>query len=284
MKPVLLLSCTVVFSLLGLSAQAQQVRRETKWNNPDGPRVPGVEHGSFRSASMEVEVGYNVYLPPGYAQGDQRYPVIYFLHGAGGNENSDAAGFSGLVARLANQKKAPPVICVFPNGGMSGYRDQAEQKIMGETSLIKELIPLIDRTYRTRSDREGRVIAGFSMGGGGAVRLALKHPDLFSAAASWAAALGSRGGSLPPQLETDNLRRLAGRVRLLMVVGDKDMTYARHKPVVKNLEEAKYPFRYHVLEGVAHDLGRYYEKTGEELALFLTAGFKAESSLSAPTR
>ncbi len=65
-----------------------------------------------------------------------------------------------------------------------------------------ELIPLIDRTYRTRADREGRVIAGFSMGGGGAVRLALKHPDLFSAAASWAAALGSRGGGLPPQMES----------------------------------------------------------------------------------
>ena len=228
MKKMLLLSCTVVFSLLGLSSQAQQARSQTKWNNPDGPRVPGVEHGSFHSPSMDVEVGYNVYLPPGYAQGNRRYPVIYFLHGAGGNENSDAAGFSDLVARLATQKKAPAVICVFPNGGMSGYRDRPEQKIMGETLLIKELIPLIDRTYRTRADREGRVIAGFSMGGGGAIRLALKHPDLFSASASWAAALGSRGGDLPPQLETDNLRRLAGRVRLLMVVGDKDMTYARH--------------------------------------------------------
>ena len=122
------------------------------------------------------------------------------------------------------------------------------------------------------------------MGGGGAVRLALKHPELFSAVASWAGALGSRGGSLPAELEADNLRRLAGRVGLSMVVGDKDMTFDRHKPVVKSLEEAKYPFRYHVLEGVGHDLGRYFEQTGEELALFLTAGFKAESSPGASAR
>ena len=63
MKPMLLLNCTVAFSLLGLSTQGQQARRETKWNNPDGPKVPGVEHGSFRSPSMEVEVGYNVTFP-----------------------------------------------------------------------------------------------------------------------------------------------------------------------------------------------------------------------------
>lgn len=275
MKPICVLTCAAILFSAGLSASAQQARKETKWNNPDAPRIPGVEHGSFRSPSMEVEVGYSVSLPAGYAQSDKRYPVIYFLHGAGGNENSDAAGFSRLVAKLAEAKKVPPVICVFPNGGMSGYQDRPEKKVMGETLLIKELIPLVDRTYRTQSIREGRVIAGFSMGGGGAVRLALKHPDLFSAAGSWAGALGSRGGAAPAELEAANLRRVAGRVHLLLVVGDKDSTYARHKPVVQSLKEAEYPFRYRVLEGVAHNLGLYYEKTGEEMALFLSEGFRA---------
>ncbi|MBN1422886.1 MAG: 1,4-beta-xylanase [Planctomycetes bacterium] len=225
---------------------------------------------------MDVEVGYNVRLPDGYSAGDARYPVIYFLHGAGGNENSDAAGFSGLVARLEERKKAPPAICVFPNGGMSGYRDRPDAKIMGETMIVGELIPRIDRLYRTRADREGRVIAGFSMGGGGAIRLALKHPDLFSAAGSWAAALGSRGGNPPAELEPENLRRIAGRVRLFLVVGDKDMTYAGHAPLFRNLEETKFPFRRRILEGVPHNLGLYHEKTGEEMALFLTEGFRAE--------
>ena len=189
-------------------------------------------------------------------------------------------GFSRLAARLAAEKKVPPVICVFPNGGMSGYRDEPAQKVMGESMIIKELVPRIDKTYRTQATREGRVIAGFSMGASGAVRLAFKYPDLFSAAGSWAGAGGSRGGVPPAQLESDNLRRLAGRVRLLLIVGDKDTTYASYKPLVRNLEEAKYPFRYRVLEGVPHSLGLYYEKTGEEMVQFLTAGFKAEEKSS----
>ena len=66
---------------------------------------------------------------------------------------------------------------------MSGYRDGPEQKIIGETLIIKELLPLVDKSYRTIATRDGRAICGFSMGGGGSIRLALSHPDLFSAAA-----------------------------------------------------------------------------------------------------
>src|SRR5438128_11412693 len=112
---------------------AQGQRPPVRWNNPDGPRAPGLEHGSFRSPSMEVEVGYNVWLPPGYAEGQRRYPVIYFLHGAGGNENSDGGGFSAMIARAIEAKQMPPVLCVFPNGGMSGYADHPDEKVMGET-------------------------------------------------------------------------------------------------------------------------------------------------------
>ena len=110
--------------------QAQPPRRDVTWNNPDGPAVPGVEHGVLRSKAMGREVGYNVYLPPGYKDGKERYPVLYFLHGAGGSENSDAGGFSGLVRKEIEAKTIPPAICVFPNGGMSGYADRPEGKIM----------------------------------------------------------------------------------------------------------------------------------------------------------
>jgi enterochelin esterase-like enzyme len=274
MKPMFFLTCATILSLLTPSAPAQeQKKREVKWNNPDGPKIPGVEHGSFHSASMDVEVGYNVYLPPGYARSDARYAVIYFLHGAGGNENSDAGGFAGLLVKLIEAKQIQPVICVFPNGGASGYQDRPATNVMGETLIIKELIPLVDRTYRTQSNREGRVISGFSMGGGGAVRLALKHPDLFSAAGSWAGAILPRGGDALTELEPENLRKLDGKVRLLLIVGDQDSTYSRHKPVVENLEQAKYPFTYRVLEGVPHNLGLYYEKTGDEMVRFLTEKF-----------
>src|SRR5262249_42120585 len=143
-----------------------------KWNNPDGPKIPGLEHGVFYSPAMDTDVGYNVYLPPDYGASGKRYPVIYFLHGAGGNENSDAGGFSALVQKQAEAKKIPPVICVFPNGGMSGYADNPAAKVMGETLVVRELLPLIDGKYRTRVTRDSRAVGGFSMGGGGAIRLA----------------------------------------------------------------------------------------------------------------
>jgi enterochelin esterase-like enzyme len=262
----------VLLSTAAIAAQPPQ--REVKWNYPEGPKGPGLVHGTFHSGSMDTNVGYSVYLPDGYGQSQARYPVIYFLHGAGGNENSDAGGFSGLVRKLTAAGKIPAAICVFPNGGMSGYQDRPATKVMGETLLIKELIPLIDRTYRTQTNRDGRVIGGFSMGGGGAIRLSLKYPELFSAAASWAGAVRLRGGATAPELEVAHLEKMAGQVRLLLIVGDQDMTFAGHKPLIEKLGQAKYPVRHEVLEGVGHNLGLYYEKTGDELVTFLTANFR----------
>jgi hypothetical protein len=109
-RPTWFLTCTLVFSVAAFAALAAQTRKEprkeTKWNNPGGPKLPGVEHGSFRSVSMEVEVGYNVALPAGYAQDDKRYPVVYFLHGSGGNENSDVAGSPDLWPEWRRRKRS----------------------------------------------------------------------------------------------------------------------------------------------------------------------------------
>lgn len=262
----------IAISVVSAAAGSGQ-RRQVSWNNPDGAKAPGVIHSSFHSDAIRTEVGYCVALPEGYSAGNRRYPVVYFLHGAGGDENSDAGGFSALLAGLAGQKKIPPTICVFPNGGMGGYQDRPDQKVMVETLIVKELIPLVDRTYRTKKDRNGRVIAGLSMGGGGAVRLALKYPDLFSAAGSWAGALLTRPGVSRPETEPDHLRKLGGRVRLLLIVGDQDMTYGMNRALMDTLAQAKYPAETKVLPGVSHDLGAYYRQTGEEMARFLTEKF-----------
>ena len=167
-------------------------------------------------------------------------------------------------------------ICVFPNGGMSGYADRPEQKVMGETLIVRELIPHIDAKYRTVAAREGRAVCGFSMGGGGAIRLALKYPDLFAAAGSWAGALGARRGGptgSPATLVKENADKVRGRVRLLLVVGDKDMTYGGHPALVAALKDSKIAHEYEVLPGVGHDLGAYHQKTGERMVRFVAAGF-----------
>lgn len=252
-------------------AHARRAPREIKWNNPKGANARGVEHASFKSQAMGVEVGYNVFLPEGYAESDTRCGVIYFLHGAGGDENSDAGGFSSLLSKSIADKKIPPVICVFPNGGMSGYRDAAGGGAKVETMIVEELIPLVDGKYRTIAKRDSRVVAGFSMGGGGAVRLALKHANLFSAAASWAGAF--RDGEAP-ELEVEHLKTLAGRMRLLLVVGDQDFTLKGFQPIRKTLDEAELPYTYKELKDVGHNLGKYFELTGEQFVSFLTPDMK----------
>ena len=108
---------------------------------------------------MGHDVGYVVWTPPDYStKVSTRYPVIYFLHGAGGNESADAAGFSSWVARAIGDGSLPPVLCVFPNGGMSGYRGEVEKMI------TEELIPTIDKDYRTVTKPEvtcaGRILDG----------------------------------------------------------------------------------------------------------------------------
>jgi enterochelin esterase-like enzyme len=254
------------------SAATPRPQREVIWNNVPTTPHPLVSHHDFFSDAMQRTVGYTVYLPPSYSTDiTRRLPVLYFLHGAGGNENADGPGFAGIVDRLIKAGRIPPTICVFPNGGMSGYRDHAETGINVETMLTKELLPLIDTTYRTLPQRESRVIGGFSMGGGGSLRLALTHPDLFSAAASWAGSVANRRTrEVPPELNATTLRQQDPTVRLLMIVGYEDeIALAGHLPFIEVLREARYSFTFRTLRGVAHNLGSYYELTGEEFATFL---------------
>lgn len=267
----ILLMLPVLVAAGGAAAQPRPVF----WNNPDGPKAPGAQHAVLRSKAMDLDVGYNVWLPPGYAQGAARYPVIYFLHGAGGNENSDVGGFSGMVAKAIEEKQIPPAICVFPNGGMSGYADDPSTKVMGETLIVRELVPEIDAKYRTVAGRRGRALAGFSMGGGGAVRLALKYPDLFSAAGSLAGAFRFRSGADPADAARANRDQLrAPNFKLMLVVGDQDQTFAGHAPLVEALRGLQVPVEYRVLPGVGHNLGAYYQQAGADLVRFVGAGLQ----------
>lgn len=148
---------------------------------PTQPLPENVKHLKFFSPSMKCDVGYCIYLPPGYeSRTDVRFPVIYHLHGAGGNETRSVYS-AEVIHRQILEGKVPEMIMVFPNGGRSTmYQDSGNGKFLAETMMIKELIPHIDATYRTISDRKGRCIEGFSMGGRGSTHLAMKYPEMFS--------------------------------------------------------------------------------------------------------
>ncbi len=150
-------------------------------NKPEAGQLPdGVKHHTFYSETHKTDVGYCVYLPPGYdPQADRHYPVIYNLHGAGDNE---LHGFDDVRVLDAGIREGrwPAMIVVLPNGGKrTFFKDSFDGRFLSETLVIRELIPFIDTKYRTIAERKGRCIEGHSMGGRGATRLAMKYPALF---------------------------------------------------------------------------------------------------------
>src|SRR5438876_8825389 len=155
------------------------------FNEPKNPQ-PGVTHHGYHRASMNKEVGYNIWLPPEYETSSRRYPVVYWLHGRNNTESSDQYPAHYLADGIAGGK-LPPMILVYASGGsQTNYCDSYDGKYLAETTVIKELIPYIDKTYRTIASRGGRALQGMSMGGFGAMRLALKYPDLVSSVVAFA--------------------------------------------------------------------------------------------------
>jgi len=152
-----------------------------------------LEGRTLQSTALGREWSYTVYLPPGYDDDERAYPVFYLLHGYGGDHaNWTRYGDAGMTAdSLIAADAIPPVILIMPDGQNSWWVDSDPETGFGavETALIQDLIPYVDRTYRTIPSRRARMIGGLSMGGYGAVHLAMKHPDLFGAAASMSGAL-----------------------------------------------------------------------------------------------
>jgi endo-1,4-beta-xylanase len=189
-----------------------------RWVNPPGKPPPGVEHKTFRSNSMKLDVGYNIYLPPDYAKSQRRFPVVYFLHQLGANESSLLMTIRTLDQAI-KEKKVAPCILVLPNAGKtSWYADSADAKVMGETIVIKELIPHVDKTYRTIAKREGRAVQGYSMGGFGALKFAFKYPEMFGSVVAYSQAW-------QPELRATldrNLKRIRGKVAVRVIVAARD--------------------------------------------------------------
>lgn len=155
---------------------------------PPGRVLEGL---NFRSEILGKDVAYAVYLPPDYENSTRRYPVVYLLHGYTDDESgwvqfgevrhaADGAIASGAI---------PPMIIAMPDGGVSWYVNDSQNKVRYEDMFVREFIPAIDATFRTRPKREFRGVSGLSMGGWGTLVYALRHPDLFAACAAFSAAV-----------------------------------------------------------------------------------------------
>ena len=175
-------------------------------------QVNDVPHGSlnidwYSSPSLKLTRRVYVYTPPGYRTGNGRYPVLYLLHGGGGDE--DAWTTMGrapqIFDNLIAQGKAKPMIVVMTNGNANQIAAQGVTtptspgqggpaaaggpvvSLAFPKSLIADVIPYIDKTYRTIADRESRAIAGLSMGGAQSVYTGLSNLDQFAWVAGFSA-------------------------------------------------------------------------------------------------
>jgi endo-1,4-beta-xylanase len=237
------------------------------------PLPANVTHHTFRSPSMKRDVGYCVYLPPGYeTNAEWRYPVIYHLHGAGGSETRSLYSAQVLHEGIA-AGRLPAMIMVFPNGGRATmYQDSGDGRFMAETMVVKELTPHVDATYRTVADRTARGVEGFSMGGRGATHLAMKYPDLFGSLfnqsgnvyhVSDAARLPNDylGGD-PERLKANdpylnlakNVTYIKANLRIQVACGTAD---PHHLPSVREyhaaLTKAGVPHAYFEVQGLGHN-------------------------------
>jgi enterochelin esterase-like enzyme len=148
-----------------------------------------VDNHTFYSKSLNMNRQVQVYLPEAYNQMNPvRYPVIYFLHGAGQNSTSVSELFTIFNTSISSNTISP-VIVVKPDGSTNNWGGgswYANSERLGnfEDYIVYDLIAFIDSAYNTINSREKRAIMGYSMGGFGAMKFALKHPEIFCAVAS----------------------------------------------------------------------------------------------------
>jgi S-formylglutathione hydrolase FrmB len=164
-----------------------------------------IDCNALNSRILKHEVHYCVYLPASYDAGAakhpaQRYPVLYFLHGLGDNEQTlfNSGGWT-LLDDLRRQRKVGEFLIVAPEGGRTFYVNSADGSVRYSDFFLQEFIPHIENKYRISVGRKNRAISGISMGGYGALRFAFAHPEMFSAVSTQSAALITES---PQELDT----------------------------------------------------------------------------------
>ena len=145
----------------------------------------------IQSKILNKEVRYTIYLPFDYESSNRYYPVVYLLHGYTDNDMGWIQfGEANMIADEAIANRGiPPMILVMPDGGVSWYINNYDNSVRYEDFFFQEFIPYIEKTYRIRSEKRYRGIAGLSMGGFGTLVYSLKHPDMFSGCAAFSPAV-----------------------------------------------------------------------------------------------
>lgn len=299
-----------ILSLLALSALLTsavlaQPEPDRGANNRDTGFGPWLASGQDTPAGMHArmfdsklagtEVSYVVYLPPDYdAAVERRYPVIYWLHGRNGSQ-AGAGVFASRLDAAIRAGRAPAAIVIGVNGRKtSSWVDTMDGSSPVQSTIIRELIPHVDATYRTIARREARAIEGFSMGGAGAAKIGFKHPDLFGAVGIVGGALHDlesyrqRGDAFqviyggneeyylandPWSLLKKHADAVRGRTFVRVAIGDKDGLLEKCTAYHRLLEQLGVEHEFDVVPGATHNPGQVYDSLGDKNWAFYAKAF-----------
>ena len=256
-------------------------------------QTSSVESRSFWSPTLGRQMPYFVYLPPGYASGgDQRYPVVYMLHGMGGS-NTEWRGYGLFDAAdaLMRTREIRPFVIVLPQGDQGDWVDQASGPQWG-TYLSKDVVGEVDRSYRTEADREHRAVGGLSMGATGALVTALRYPDVFGVVGAhtptprdWDAEVEYLGPEMAADYYGDPTRfagenpvdlfrerpAVAASLRIWLDAGDQDVDWLpAGEALHEQLDAEGISHAWHVLPG-HHDGDNYWGPHSKEYLRFYAA-------------
>ncbi len=218
--------------MIGFSSSAQEITKEM----PEGfdEERTGIERGKIDSISYSSKTVGNsrkalIYTPPGFSK-KKKYPVLYLLHGIGGDEKEWLKGANPQVIldNLYAENKLEHMLVVMPNG-RAMKNDRAEGNIFApdkieafsrfEDDLLNDLIPFIEKNYSVLTDRENRAIAGLSMGGGQSLNFGLGNLDKFA----WVGAFSAAPNTKDPEALLPNPQDAKEKLELLFIsCGDKD--------------------------------------------------------------
>lgn len=233
----------------------------------------------YDSPSLGINRRMYVYTPPGYASGNDSYPVLYLLHGGGGDEDAwTSLGRANLILdNLIAQGKAKPMIIVMTNGnawqtstlrqkpGLPPITRESYVQFQGqfEKSLVEDVIPFIEKHYRVKANKDSRAIAGLSMGGGHTITASITYPGTFGYIGVFSSGIFNQNENMDEMEKKFLALKASGVSKYWVACGVEDFVMDSNKRLLDVLKKTNFEHEYYENEG-----GHTWANWREYLSLF----------------
>jgi len=247
-------------------------------------------HGSiskvwYESPSLELNRRMYVYTPPGYASSKENYPVLYLLHGAGGDEDAwSSLGRANLILdNLISEGTATPMLIVMTNGnawqtstlrnvsrvGEMTRENRGQFQGKFEKSLVEDVIPYIEKNYRVKANKESRALAGLSMGGAHTITASTEYPETFGYIGVFSSGIFDANADMEALEKKFNTLKESGIEKYWVACGKDDFVMESNKRLLSILDKTGFEHEYYESEG-----GHTWANWRDYLAIFAPKLFK----------